>query len=84
MSTTDPSTLAGPATPAAPRRKFFAKKSEWARERARELQVRALELKYEPTTSSRRAARKYDCVRNLEAEAAKFDRIARNLEEKGQ
>lgn len=65
-------------------RKRFAKKSEWAREKARELQRRANELRYESTTTSMKAAQKYACVRNLEAEASRFDAIARRLEEKGQ
>lgn len=62
----------------------FAKKSQWARDKARELQRQANELRYQSTTSSVRAARKYEGVRNLEREASRFDAIARRLEEKGQ
>lgn len=65
-------------------RKRFAKKSDWAREKAREYQRMANELRYQSTTSSMKAAQKYAGVRNLEAEAARFDAIARRLEEKGQ
>lgn len=69
---------------ASPKRPYFAKKSEWARAQADEIRRRANELRYESTTSSAKAARKYECVRNLEAEAARMDSIARRLEAKGQ
>lgn len=68
----------------APKRARFFKKSEWARDQADQIRRRANELRYESTTSSAKAARKYECVRNLEAEAARMDSIARRLEAKGQ
>jgi hypothetical protein len=72
------------SVPASHPRPRFRKKSEWARDKARELQRQANELRYQSTTSSVRAARKYEGVRNLEREASRFDAIARRLEEKGQ
>lgn len=72
------------SVPAQQVRKRFAKKSEWARDKSREYQRRADELRYETTTSSMKAARKYAGVRNLEAEASRYADIARRLEEKGQ
>lgn len=72
------------SVPAKQVRKRFSKKSEWARDQAREYQRRANELRYQSTTSSMKSAQKYACVRNLEAEASRFDAIARRLEERGQ
>lgn len=68
----------------APKRVRFAKKSEWARDQADQLRCRANELRYESTTSSLKAARKYEAVRNLEAEASRMESIARRYEAKGQ
>jgi hypothetical protein len=65
-------------------RPYFAKKSAWARHRAAELQRQANEMRYDPSTSSMKAAQKYACVRNLEKEASRMETIARRLEEKGQ
>jgi hypothetical protein len=68
----------------APKRTYFARKSEWARHRAAQLQRQANEMRYDPSTSSMKAAQKYACVRNLEKEASRMETIARRLEEKGQ
>lgn len=66
----------------APRR--YEKKSEWADTQAAELQARAYDLLMQSSGgSSGRAARKFDAVRRLEAEAGRFRSIAQALRRRG-
>lgn len=74
--------MSTPST-ALPKRPYFAKKSDWARSEADKLRRQASELRYTATSSTRAAARKFDAVRELEAQAARMDTLARRYEAKG-
>lgn len=62
----------------------YAKKSEWAEAQADELYKSADALKYQSSAgSSMKAARKYQAIDRLCAEAARFKRVASALRRKG-
>ena len=71
--------------PAAPpkRKKFFPKKSQWARHRSHELSVQASQLRTEPVTDARHFRRRQEAIGNLQAEAGRFARLALYYEERG-
>lgn len=65
-------------------RKFYAKKSEWARAQADEVRKTIETLRFTSSRgSSLRAARKYQSIDNLYREVQRYERMALRYEREG-
>jgi|GEM_PF-6798144 hypothetical protein len=70
------------ATP--PRRRYFAKKSDWALDQAAQARDEIRQIKAEPFPgSTHRQRQRYQTIANLERREVKFKDLARHYKAKG-